>query len=596
MKTFSTLLGVAALPLTLAQFPPTPSGLTTITSTVNKDVKITWKETEICETTPGVKTYSGYVHLPGHLLADLGGYDMNTYFMYFEARHNPASAPLGIYLAGGPGEASTYAALSSESGPCYANLYGNDTVLNPWSFNNNVNMLYIDQPTQTGLSYSSLVNGTYDLASLNVTPENFTAASRPVVNGTFGYGTYSDQDPSTTANTTVAAGRALWRFAEHWFSSFPQYNTTSKSVGIWGNSYGGFWVPETAAQISKNLKNLTDTHPLKKKALKVDSIGITNGCMDFEYLMEGYLEFANNNTYGVKFLPQDIYDEAQTNLTKPGGCLDMIKQCRQAGNVGDAAYSAANATVNQICEDSFLYCSTIVSLVNELHNVSVFDVAIETPDQCNYYLPVAQYLNLPEVQSSLGLPLNWTWDSNVITALLGFVPDGPIPGTGDSSRQAGLVNLEYLLGDGVKVAMVFGDRDYRCPWTGGEATAKAASWKHQNGFVSTAGYQELQGLVSKNAKTGVVKQFGQLSFTRVFDSGHSVSAYAPEAVFRVFNRTTFGKDVVSGQKVVGDDYHTTGPTDSWGWRNKMPPPIQDTCMVEGKFLSVNPWAAVDGGQ
>lgn len=47
MKTFSTLLGVAALPLTLAQFPPTPSGLTTTTSTVNKDVKITWKEVSI---------------------------------------------------------------------------------------------------------------------------------------------------------------------------------------------------------------------------------------------------------------------------------------------------------------------------------------------------------------------------------------------------------------------------------------------------------------------------------------------------------------------------------------------------------------------
>lgn len=177
--------------------------------------------------------------------------------------------------------------------------------------------------------------------------------------------------------------------------------------------------------------------------------------------------------------------------------------------------------------------------------------------------------------------------------MFGFVPDSPIPATGDSTRQAGMANLEYLLGDGVKVAMIFGDRDYRCPWTGGEATAKAASWKHQKGFLA-AGYQELQGLTSQGAKGGVVKQFGQLSFTRVFDSGHSVSAYAPEAVFRVFNRTTFDKDVVSGQKAVGDGYHTTGPTDSWGWRNKMPAPIQNTCIVEGKFLPENPWAAVAG--
>ena len=59
-----------------------------------------------------------------------------------------------------------------------------------------------------------------------------------------------------------------------------------------------------------------------------------------------------------------------------------------------------------------------------------------------------------------------------------------------------------------------------------------------------------------------------------------------------YNRTTFGKDVATGQKVTGADYHTTGPTDSWGWRNKMPPLIQDSCMVEGKFLPANPWAAL----
>ncbi|KAK5197367.1 hypothetical protein LTR92_003306 [Exophiala xenobiotica] len=591
MRALSIEIGATALvALAYAQFPPTPAGMTVTTSKVNEKVKISWKKTQICETTAGVKTYSGYVRLPGSLLADIGGYDINTYFLYFEARNNPESAPLGIYLAGGPGEASTYAALASESGPCCVSSNGTDTVVNPWSFNNNVNMLYIDQPSQTGLSYSSLINGTYDLESLDITPENFTISSSSTVNGTFGYGTFPNQDVSTTANTTVAAAKALWHFAEHWFSSFPEYTTSSKKIGLWGNSYGGFWVPETAVQISEHLKNLTDSHPLKTKNLKVDAIGITNGCIDFEYSMEGYLDFANNNTYGVKFLPQDLYEEAHTNLTKPGGCLDMIKQCRQAGIVGDSGFSGNNATVNETCEDTFLYCYSIINLLNTLHNVSAFDIAIEAPDTCPYYLPVAQYLNTGEIQSALGVPLNWTWDSNVITALFGFVPDSPIKPTGDAFRQAGMPDLEYLLHEGVNVAMIFGDRDYRCPWTGGEATTKSVSWRNQKGFLA-AGYQELQGL-GKGAKGGVVKQYGQLSFTRVFDSGHSVSAYAPEAVFRIFNRTTFGKDVATGQKISGADYHTTGPTDSWGWRNKMPPLIQDSCMVEGKFLSVNPWAAV----
>jgi hypothetical protein len=35
---------------------------------------------------------------------------------------------------------------------------------------------------------------------------------------------------------------------------------------------------------------------------------------------------------------------------------------------------------------------------------------------------------------------------------------------------------------------------------------------------------------------GLVKQYGNLSFSRVFKAGHSVSAYQPETVYRVFMR------------------------------------------------------------
>jgi hypothetical protein len=81
----------------------------------------------ICETTPGVKSYSGYVHLPAGFLDDGSGqvqnYPVNTYvhfdhhplskysanshvhrfFWFFEARKDPEKAPLAIWLNGGPG-------------------------------------------------------------------------------------------------------------------------------------------------------------------------------------------------------------------------------------------------------------------------------------------------------------------------------------------------------------------------------------------------------------------------------------------------------------------------------------------------------------
>src|ERR1700677_3480707 len=113
-----------------AQFPATPNDLTSLNSKLDPEVKITYKQTHICETSPGIKAYSGYVYLPAEALSGVADYSISTFFWYFEARHNPQNAPLAIYLSGGPGQPSSQAAVSSESGPCYVNSDGNSTTIN----------------------------------------------------------------------------------------------------------------------------------------------------------------------------------------------------------------------------------------------------------------------------------------------------------------------------------------------------------------------------------------------------------------------------------------------------------------------------------
>jgi Serine carboxypeptidase len=168
----------------------------------------------------------------------VGTYNISTYFWYFEARNNASTAPPSIYLSGGPGESSTYSALSSENGPCVANPDGISTTINPWSFNNYVNILYIDQPVQTGFSYDKLVNATYDLIDNVITPSDPEQLQGVSVNLTFGVGTYSSQDSLATTNNTVTSAKALWHFAENWLSSFPEYKTTSNKISLWTNSVG----------------------------------------------------------------------------------------------------------------------------------------------------------------------------------------------------------------------------------------------------------------------------------------------------------------------------------------------------------------------
>lgn len=309
-----------------------------------------------------MKVYSGFVHLPGSLLSELGGYDINSYFLYFEARNNASTAPLGIYLAGGPGESSTYAALSSENGPCYVNIAGTDTIDNLWSFSNNINMLYIDQPVQTGFSWNELVNATFDLLTGDglITPIDFDPSSLPPVNASYGYGTYPNQLFNSTAKNTVQAAKSLWHFAEHWLSSFPGYATESNQIEIIGNSWGGYWVPETAVQITKGLQNLSSDHPLAHKNLAIDAIGITNGCVDLQSAMLGYPEFAYNNTYGVQFASEDEYESALNNYTMPGGCRGLIEECRTIGQESDPTFSSSNATVNELCMEAFGFCTQYI--------------------------------------------------------------------------------------------------------------------------------------------------------------------------------------------------------------------------------------------
>lgn len=80
------------------QLPAEAAGVKTIVTPQN--ITIRYKEPGkdgICETTPGVNSYSGYIDLDA---------DHHTFFWFFEARHDPANAPVTLWLNGGPGSDS----------------------------------------------------------------------------------------------------------------------------------------------------------------------------------------------------------------------------------------------------------------------------------------------------------------------------------------------------------------------------------------------------------------------------------------------------------------------------------------------------------
>ncbi len=164
-----------------------------------------------------MKSYAGYVHFPPGTLSEVKQdqfYPIHQFFWFFESRKDPQNAPLVIWVDGGSGT-SALVGMFSGSGPCLVQIDSNSTTLNPWSWNNEVNMLYIDQPNQVGFSYDSILNGTMDL-TLGALISLESQDVRPPQNNTFLIGKFPSQDSARTANTTNNAARSLWLFSQVW--------------------------------------------------------------------------------------------------------------------------------------------------------------------------------------------------------------------------------------------------------------------------------------------------------------------------------------------------------------------------------------------
>ena len=130
--------------------------------------------------------------------------------------------------------------LLAENGPCSVNEDSNSTYINPWSWNNEVNMLYIDQPVQVGFSYDVLANGTLNQAggdewSGKIEISDFSEGV-PDQNNTLYVGTFASQINTSIANSTLHAATALWHFSQTWFEEFPYYKPHDEKISIWSES------------------------------------------------------------------------------------------------------------------------------------------------------------------------------------------------------------------------------------------------------------------------------------------------------------------------------------------------------------------------
>ncbi|KAI1165808.1 carboxypeptidase S1 [Nemania serpens] len=567
-----------------AQFPPTPEGVTVLESKFDNGVTISYKEPGICETTEGVKSYAGYVHLPPGTLEDLGesqDYPINTFFWFFEARKDPANAPLSIWLNGGPGSSSLLG-LFAENGPCYINSDSNSTRLSEWSWNNEVNMLYIEQPVQVGFSYDTLHNYTYNLITGRTVALN-PSDPIPETNTTQLVGTYPSNNRTATSQGSRNAAIAIWHFAQTWFQEFPAYHPNDSRISLATESYGGRYGPaffsffeEQNQKIENGTWNGSDG---ENYVLNLDTLILINSCIDRQVMYPYYPQMAYNNTYGIQAVNESIYLGMIDAWERDGGCRDQIAECIEVAEAYDPDNIGVNATVNRICAAAESFCSNEVrGPYLEYSNNNYYDLATLNPDP--FPAPFhSLYLNQPHVQAALGVPLNYTSSSGAVS--------NAFRGIGDYPRPGWVGELAYLLDNGIKVHLMYGDRDYACHWLGGEAVSLAINYTHTDAFHA-AGYTDI--VVNDTYVGGQVRQHGNLSFSRVYEAGHEIPSYQPETAYKMFYRALHNLDIATGTvDTAAADYATDGTADTWAIKSADPKDpvhfcylwdVEDTCSEE----------------
>ncbi|CAD0109236.1 unnamed protein product [Aureobasidium uvarum] len=461
-----------------------------------------------------------------------------------------------------------------------------------WGWDRSSNVLFIDQPTQVGLSYDSLTNLTYDLFEDQYLPYDFqndtSGNTRPayaLMNGTFSSG-----DPEFTTNTTDISARAAWHFLQSFLAAFPQYNpgvrpnsshVSTTGVNLFAESYGGTYGPTFANYFEEqNAKRENGTLPKNSTLeIKLTSLGIVNGLIDSLIQDYYYATFAYNNTFGIQTISQT--DELNLIEQYNNQCSRQTNLCRAIANGTDPEGEGDSARANVACQAATYYCNSLMNPFQK-SNLSVYDIRVKnpSPDPSNAYL---EYLNTASVQEAIGARVNYTTSSSAV--MNAFVM------TGDSIRGGQIQEIANLLRAGVRVSLMYGDADYIAA---SFAVAAALSDFPSNGSTpsylagwNSAGYADI--VVNTSYVGGAVRQFGNFSFSRIYDAGHMVPFYQPETAFTIFTRIIDGTELSTGEPIDLSDFKSSGPMNSTHMNSplaKQPAPtcwiraMQDTCSAE----------------
>lgn len=217
-----------------------------------------------------VKQYTGYF--------DINEHDKHLFFWFFESRNDPVNDPVILWLNGGPG-CSSMTGLFFELGPASINGTTLKPIDNPYSWNSNASVIFLEQPVGVGYSYAE----------------------------------------NSTVSSTKDAAEDVYAFLQLFFSKF--VSLTNNDFHIAGESYAGHYIPNIASVIMNN----------EFRFFNLTSVMIGNGITDALIQYYYYIPMACNATEsGYKQIISD--DDCAKLETMYPRCAALINSCYHSQN------------------------------------------------------------------------------------------------------------------------------------------------------------------------------------------------------------------------------------------------------------------------
>eukprot|EP00877_Chromochloris_zofingiensis_P010037 jgi/Chrzof1/5287/Cz15g20230.t1 len=173
-------------------------------------------------------------------------HDAHMFYFFYESRSKGAMDPVVLWMTGGPG-CSSEIAIFYENGP-YTLNHNLTLSENPYGWDVNSNVIYVDQPINTGYSYS--------------------------------------EDPRDRVSDEVTVSADMLDFLQEFFEVHPEF--ADRDFFVTGESYAGHYAPAVANTIYR-AKELGQGEPINLKGVAIGN-GLTVPAVQFG----AYADFALN--------------------------------------------------------------------------------------------------------------------------------------------------------------------------------------------------------------------------------------------------------------------------------------------------------------